>query len=288
MIKKLLLILSFISVALATPPLKVYESVRCEKGTPAGIVPYFANLYATNMLLGKQGYFQVVKHRKDNIQVVADYVVWYFQNLNYPDKWGLTGTIYDFYVVGNQLYPTYNYDSADAYAGTFLTLFYFYLANTNDMGVLAHNLNRLKDIAYVILALKDSGDGLVKALPYRNVKYLIDNLEAYAGLALFSHILWRIGDEDWRYYQEHAIGLKESIKNNFYSNGILYWAIEDGIKYPVVGNQVYPDHLALLFWKAFNGERIENRDIITLDCVQRVAIKVFSFSNSQILSLFSQ
>lgn len=264
MLKRLALSLSlsFMGLAFSLPaPVEMYNSVGCQRN-PSVIVPYFSNLYASYLLL-----------YGDSPPTVKNYILWYLQNLNYPDRFGLTGTIYDFLVFGDYLIPTYSYDSADAYAGTFLTLIYFY-TNRRGYSLAKDHLQNIKDIAYLILSLKDSQDGVVKALPYREVKYLIDNLEAYAGLALFSDLLKSMEDEDWKYYKRHAQEVKKGIRKNFFSHGTLYWAIEGNIKYPVMEGIEYPDKVAELFWKVFNGKKVD-QDTNALPCEQRVAIKVF-------------
>lgn len=247
------------------PIIDIYERIGCKAGNNELYIPYFANLYATNLILSEKEYPEVIK----------EYIFWYVENLNYPDNWEFTGTIYDFYLKDGVLLPTYSYDSADAYAGSFLTLLYFYIRKTKDFKILNAHLKKFKDIAYIIISLKDNRDGLIRALPYKSVKYLIDNLESYVGLLLFSQLLREISDGDWYYYRRHALELKRSIKKHFYSKGVLYWAIEDGIKYKVE-NQIYPDYLALIFWKIFNGKSLSQRDLLPLDCSQIIAVKVFS------------
>lgn len=265
MLKKLTLVLSFsfISIAFALqPPVEIYETNFCQKN-PTLISPYFSNIYASHLIV-----------YKNTSTVVKDYAIWYIRNLNYPDIFGLSGTIYDFSVSKEHLIPTYSYDSADAYAGTFLTLVYFYTTYTGDYSLFKDNLQNLKDIAYLMLTLRDHKDGLVKALPNKDVKYLVDNLETYIGLVLFVNLLKTFSDIDWKYYDIHAKELYREIRKHFFSNGTLYWAIEGDIKYPVTEEKVYPDMVAKFFWMVFNGKELEQK-IDFLSCEQRISIDVF-------------
>ncbi len=264
MLKGFLLALLAISITFSFPMLDIYIRSNCKIGSNEIYIPYFANLYATKLILD----------RKENPETIKEYILWYVRNLNYPDTWGLTGTIYDFYFKDGRLLPTYNYDSADSYASTFLSLLYFYIKITGDFEIIEQHLREFKDIAYIILYLKDNKYGLIKALPYRDVKYLIDNLESYVGLILFSQLLKSVGDRDWYYFKRHALELKGSIKRHFDSDGVLYWAIEKETKHPV-GNQTYPDYLAIIFWRIFKGESLSEGELSPLDCSQVIAVETF-------------
>ncbi len=122
------------------------------------VVPYFVNLTAIDLL-------------PQDPKGVKRYIEWYLRHLNYPDMYGLTGTIYDYYITETSEVPAYTYDSADSYAATFLFLVFLYTEITDDYQLIIDNLQRLKDIAYVIAYLPDT-DGLVKAVPHLNLSIL--------------------------------------------------------------------------------------------------------------------
>src|SRR4030042_3085556 len=141
------------------------------------INPYIVNIIAIYEI--NQGRY---------IEEIKDYIMWYFNHLNYPDNEELTGSIYDFEISedGKEI-STNNYDSVDGYAGTFLYLLNLYHLKTSDKALIDDNWRKIKDIVYLIPYLQVK-DGLTKALPGRNnhARYLMDNCEAYAGIKAFN------------------------------------------------------------------------------------------------------
>lgn len=136
------------------------------------IVPYFANHAAWGL----------VPYKKYSKEIRA-YLDWYFTHLNKPDRFGRSGTVYDYEVHDGQEVSTNDYDSADAYAGTFLTLIRAWYesdpAASRDY-LISHRAD-LELIAQVITGLQQK-DGLTWAKDNYRIKYLLDNAEAYAGL----------------------------------------------------------------------------------------------------------
>ena len=261
----LLLLSLFLSMCFSHPPIKIYHLAGCRKD-PQYIIPYFTNIYAFELI--SKGYLEEVR----------EYILWYIKNLNYPDRFGLTGTIYDFSVEDGYLVPIGDYDSADSYAATFLILIYQYYKISEDVKLIEDYKGILKDIAYLILSLMDSKDGLIRAKPNINIKYLMDNIEAYFGLLYFSKLLRELNDPDWLYYYRHASDLKINIQKGFKEENILYWAIEDAFKHKVEIEREYPDSLANLFWNVFEGKRVKN--VKNLTCEQKKVLKMLTKLNS--------
>jgi len=79
--------------------------------TPQTLNPYYANIAAIGMTKDPNRMPQVV-----------GWINWYINHLNWPDKWGLYGTTYDYNVNNGVLTPSNNADSTDSYAATFLSL----------------------------------------------------------------------------------------------------------------------------------------------------------------------
>ncbi len=236
----------------ANPAIDVVSRVERVKARRVRVVsPYTVNVYALHLLN---------EDHPGNRALVKAYLDWYLRHLNYPDRWGLTGTIYDYriqYRAGARPRetPLRTYDSADAYAGTFLLLFSSYVLKSRDRAFMEEHIGRLKDVAYVIVRLVDPDDGLTVALPGKKTKYLMDNAEAYAGLLYFTRLLAlnvsSPGDKrDLRYYRAFDTRLKQGILAGFYNadKGYFYWAIDDGVKsrpdlkvfYPDLLSQAYP------------------------------------------------
>lgn len=149
------------------------------------INPYFANQTAMALLTWNQG-------------AVRKYILWYLDHLNERDRFGLEGTIYDYSLASDGERPTGDYDAADSYAATFLSLVSRYVFATGDAALVFDHLDQLERIARVCLALQDK-DGLTWAKADHRYKFLMDNCEVARGLADWAETLrtiglWRLGD----------------------------------------------------------------------------------------------
>src|SRR5262249_14944209 len=71
---------------------------------PTEIEPYYANIAAIGMT-------------KDPARMpqVTGWMKWYINHLNWPDRWGLYGTMYDYSVSNGAVSATQNADSTDSY-----------------------------------------------------------------------------------------------------------------------------------------------------------------------------
>ncbi|MGI9862236.1 hypothetical protein SDD30_12735 [Moorella naiadis] len=135
------------------------------------IVPYFAHLALYG--LAAWGY---------SPERVRAYLDWYLAHLEKPDRYGVTGTVYDYHLDREGMEsPTFSYDSSDSYAATFLTLVRRYYESSGDGGWLAHHWPELDQVAGAMLATLQR-DNLTLARPDWKVKYLMDNCEVYRGL----------------------------------------------------------------------------------------------------------
>ncbi|MBV9183679.1 MAG: hypothetical protein JO356_20425, partial [Acidobacteria bacterium] len=159
------------------------------------IEPYFANLAAIGWL-------------KDNVSnripQVENWMSWYLAHLNWPDNQGIYGTVYNYTVSNTVETSTNNYDSADAYAATFLSLAEA-LWNTGDSGAQSFIRNAIGEydlnvIGNIITNLQQV-NGLVEAMPSYPIEYLMDNSEDYRGLsdlaALAKQAWGDISTENW-------------------------------------------------------------------------------------------
>lgn len=263
----MLLLVVFIKLSFSHPALEIINNSH--------LVPYFANLAAINLL-------------PYNPEKVKNYIKWYLEHLNYPDKYGLTGTIYDFYISESSETPLYTYDSADSYAATFLFLTYLYANRTQDYQLIRENLQRMKDVAYVIAYLQDT-DGLVKALPYVNIKYLVDNIENVCGLRAFSLLLRRLKDPDWRYYFVISRDIESAVMRNLKWRGQIAWAKVDNELSIASNSVVYPDIYAKAVFYSFVGKPVPDNWISEFDYFQRTVINMVRMcrrreSNPHVLS----
>lgn len=140
--------------------------------TPQEIMPYFSNLAAIGM----------TKDPNRMPQVVA-WMNWYINHFNWPDKWGLYGTVYDYTVSNGVAIPTGDADSTDSYAATYLTLAWNAWQSGNpEARSFILGLNYQLDVIGGVIVLTQQSDGLTWAKPDWQIKYLMDNCEVYRGL----------------------------------------------------------------------------------------------------------
>jgi hypothetical protein len=125
--------------------------------TSSEIVPYYSNLAALGLVKDPTRY--------GHIKLWMD---WYLNHLNWPDKWGLYGTVYDYNVSGSTETSTGNADSTDSYAGTFLSLAWAYYS-TGDSAAQSYigGLKYQLDVIGGVIVQTQQSDGLTWAKPDR-------------------------------------------------------------------------------------------------------------------------
>jgi len=206
--------------------------------TPLGekIVPYFANFAAKTLVDIDPG-----RARR--------YMNWYLDHLNRPDRFGLAGTVYDYELSDMGWLPTLEYDSADSYAATFLSLVSHYLARTGDRDFVESNLDDINLVASVLLALQDK-DGLTFVAPGSSTKYLMDNCEVYRGLIDWAEALLLLGRPEAASQMTFAAeNVRLGIERVFYSahrGQYAHTVSWYGKKYPKPGRW-YPDAVSQLY-----------------------------------------
>jgi hypothetical protein len=231
--------------------------------TPSQIDPYFANLAAIGMT-------------KDALRMpqVTAWINWYINHLNWPDKWGLYGTTYNWSVASNGTEtPTNDADSTDSYAATFLSLVWnaWQTGNPQARSLISGLSYQLDVIGGVIIQTQQS-DGLTWAKPDYKIKYLMDNCEAYRGLRdLASLYQYAFGDTAKAAYYNAAAASVQRGLSSMWLNGT--WAVyrddlgrnispKTSTWYPDATAQVFPvlmgvvassDYRALESYSAFNA-----------------------------------
>jgi len=211
-----------------------FESARA----PYLLKPYFANLYSLKLL-----------RRGGCEDRVERYLSWYLDRLNYPDAHGLTGSIYDFRLDrGGREEATGGYDSVDGYAATFMILLDEFEQRTGRRDLIIERADRVRDIAWLLLHLQE-GDGLVRALPDRDAKYLMDNCEVYGGLIACNALWGRLGWPDGDRYLEAARAVRRGVNTTLYAPAEkrFHWALDAAGPHPSDWERFYPDALAQLF-----------------------------------------
>jgi len=208
--------------------------------TPALIDPYFANIAAIGM----------TKDPNRMPQVTA-WINWYINHLNWPDKWGLYGTTYNWSVGSNDTEtPTNDADSTDSYAGTFLSVVWnaWQTGNPQARSLISGLSYQLDVIGGVIIQTQQS-DGLTWAKPDYQIKYLMDNCEAYRGLRdLASLYQYAFGDAAKAAYYNAAADSMQTGVLTMWLNGT--WAVyRDNLGRNIAPNMGtwYPDATAQVF-----------------------------------------
>jgi hypothetical protein len=201
------------------------------------VVPYFANYAAMTLV-------------RWDPQAVRSYLDWYLANLNQPDRFGLSGTIYDYLLRDGREISESDYDSADSYAATFLTLVGRYVFATGDGQFVLDNLRDLHLIAGVCLELQDPRDNLVWAKADQRYKFLMDNCEVQLGLDTWGEVLRTLGLwTDASPYAAAAVRIREAIESELWqeTNGSYAWGKTAwGLRaqrsrwYPDTVGQLYP------------------------------------------------
>ncbi len=226
-----------------SPPIRIINIFTKIDNYPVVIIPYFVNLYS----------IQLLKNQK-NIKEIKQYIIWYLNHLNYPDKFGNTGSIYDYKIKKNNIEKSLNtFDSIDSYSSTFIELLYKYLIVTGDSDLISNNRKKIEDIAFLMPNLQGK-DGLTIESQRTGIKYLMDNCEVYSGL---KHMILLSNKMDWElnnYYQKVINKLKSGILTELYDkkNKIFFWAKVGSTKSKSVWSKFYPDAFAQLFPILYN------------------------------------
>lgn len=147
---------------------------------PASIEPYLANYAA--MGLARAG---VLTGNQRYSAAAWNWLTWY------ADHEGSDGFVTDYAIEAGVETSTGSEDSTDAYAGTFLSA--VAAAYPTDPARLASLAAGIRGAVEAILATQQS-DGLTWALPSYQVKYLMDNGEAYDGLVAAARMERALGD----------------------------------------------------------------------------------------------
>ncbi|WP_258359528.1 hypothetical protein [Moorella sulfitireducens (nom. illeg.)] len=202
------------------------------------IVPYFAHL----ALYGLAAWGL-------NLPRVRAYLDWYLAHLERPDRYGVTGTVYDYYLdEGGMEVPAYSYDSSDSYAATFLTLVRLYYEAGGDTAWVEAHWPELEVVAGAVLATLQR-DNLTLARPDWPVKYLMDNCEVYRGLKDYARLLAEVkGAGEAGRYEALADKVKRALETKMRLNGGYCPAVyRAGLRRRPNWRRWYPDALAQLF-----------------------------------------
>jgi len=182
--------------------------------TPQQIDPYFSNIAAIGM----------TKDPNRMPQVTA-WMKWYINHLNWPDKWGLYGTTYNYTVNNGVEISTQDADSTDSYAATFLSVVWNAWESGNSQArSYILGLSYQLDVIGGVLIQTQQSDGLTWAKPDYLIKYLMDNCEAYRGLRDLASIYQNaFGDSTKAAYYTAAANSMQNGILNMWMNG--KWAV---------------------------------------------------------------
>ncbi|HWC19827.1 MAG TPA: hypothetical protein VG498_22630, partial [Terriglobales bacterium] len=180
----------------------------------SAINPYYANLAAIGLT-----------HDPNSYGTVQRWMQWYINHLNWPDKWGLYGTMYDYDYSNGAETPRNTADSTDSYAATFLSLAWAFY-QTGDPGAQSYikTLSYQLDVIGGVLKQTQQSDGLTWAKPDYQIKYLMDNCEGYRGLRDLALLFQNaFGDSTKAAYYNAVAGQMLQGINSMWMNGS--WAV---------------------------------------------------------------
>lgn len=203
------------------------------------INPYYGNLAAIGLT-----------HDPASYATVQRWMQWYLSHLNAADKWGLSGTMYDYDYSNGVAISRNSADSTDSYAATFLSLaLAFYQTGDPAAQSYVKSIGRQLETIGAVLIQTQQSDGLTWAKPDYRIKYLMDNCEGYRGLRdlalLFQNAL---GDSTKAAAYNNAADLMLQGIQGLWMNGD--WAVyKDGagrLTAPNMGTW-YPDATSQMF-----------------------------------------
>lgn len=202
------------------------------------INPYYSNLAAMGLIKDPARYVQVQL-----------WMQWYVNHLNWPDRWGLYGTTYDYNITNGQEVSSGDADSTDSYAATFLSLAWAYY-QTGDPSAQAYvrSIGYQLDVIGGVLVQTQQSDGLTWAKPDYQIKYLMDNCEAYRGLRDLASLFQALGDSSKQTYYNAAADASLQGIRGMWMNGS--WAVyKDGIGRLMAPTMAtwYPDATSQMF-----------------------------------------
>lgn len=203
------------------------------------VIPYFANFAAMGLTVDSSYATALQKH-----------LLWYLSHLECPDRWGIYGTVYDYiFDADGKDISTKDYDSADSYGATFLSLVRKYYHMTKDEEFLFTYRNELETIGKGIIFLQDK-DGLTWAKPNYKVKFLMDNAEVCKGLYDLSCLEDEVyKDADKKYFFEKSSeAVKKGIRDKLWQGKLYAYGLSKWKKpYKSNPDKWYPDAIAQLY-----------------------------------------
>ena len=232
----------------AVHPVRVIYNYEATMPEEMFFTPYEACLFAlADMDKGK--------HYADVERLLA----WYFPRVNKLDKYGVSGTVYDFTLTGNQEKVVDSYDSVDGYSGVFLYLLNEYYKATGDSKIILANWSKINDIAYTIPFLQQK-DGLTIAYTEYPEEYLMDNCEAYGGIRAYLELAKALKQKiDYKYYAAVANSIQNGIYGYLPMGNTLAWSKSGLHRNKSNWNTFYPDAYAQIFPVFYNLGTLQDR-----------------------------
>lgn len=185
------------------------------------IVPYFSNIACIALL-----------EYPLMLGLIKRYLIWYVMHLNKPDKYGINGTIYDYWLrKNNELVSTKDYDSYDSYPSTFLSLCLGYYKKSGDKRFFEINRKNIDMITDSLISSMDN-DYLTWAKPNYKIKYLMDNCEVYKGLMDGAKLYTEAYNDSEASEKLLKLAKKnyDSIENKMWNNNSYYYLIDNAGK----------------------------------------------------------
>jgi hypothetical protein len=219
---------------------------------PFQVIPYFSNLAAYGLMRAYE-----ITYDPRYLSAAQAWTIWYIGHQN-PD-----GTVYDYDgVVGNWT-PTYDYDSTDSYASTFLEVAEKVLLYTSADHPVSKLLTKAVPGLLYAQQLTMMPNNLTLAKPGYDFAYLEDNVEVYRGMVAASNIPgWdRSGRPDPAWQAENTRYAIETLlyKTRTPAHYVIGMASDGTIEDISSWKQWYPDQQAQLMaiaWLPISADRV--------------------------------
>lgn len=201
-----------------------FSCYQLEQEQSARINPYFSSYAALAVLK--------CDHKNEKKERIDAYLDWYFLHMNAEtDTKGSVGTVYDYQaeVQGRTVISetcTNAYDSADSYAAVFLMLLWEHFNKYQDYEIFYERKEQIDQLVDLLLGLQS--DGYTESMQASNIKYLMNNMEAYQGMQCALNLydaLWK-PEERTTQLERAVVEFQNDFDEVWWNDGYYYSVLE--------------------------------------------------------------
>jgi len=183
------------------------------------VIPEQVNILAIDLL-----------RRQASVPECKNYIQWVLNHTSSGDRWGISGTIYDYRVFrSGEEESLQEYEAADSQAASFILLIREYFRRTGFRMMIEGNQEKIRDIAFLLAHLQDE-DGLTRIRPDSDRKLLRNNCLVYAACGAFMELSREFQWNLESFYEEVREGVGDAIMEKLLvpDSGEFIQAVEKG------------------------------------------------------------